>query len=79
MQREPGKGLSRLVAFFGLHDLGYVGKWVGMSTLIGLVGGFAALGFDWLLHVLREYGLKAATGVDLKWEVRRIGFAGEEG
>ena len=64
MSRLSGKGLGRLLSFLGLGDLGFVGKWIGVSTLIGLVGGFAALGFEELLHFLQENGLKRATGIE---------------
>ena len=55
---------TRILRLLGHLELGHVGKWVGLSTLIGLVGGFAALGFERLLHYLREYGLKAVTGIE---------------
>jgi len=64
VQQRQGKGLGRLFAFLGLTDLGFVGKWVGMSTLVGIVGGLAAAGFKWLLGFLRENLLERATGLE---------------
>ena len=63
VQQTENKGLGRLFAFLGLTDLGFVGKWIGMSTLVGLMGGLAAVGFKWLLAVLRENLLERATGL----------------
>lgn len=64
MQSDLGRGLARVLAFFGLRDLGFVGKWVGLSTLIGFAGGLAAVGFEWILHFFRENALSAATGLE---------------
>lgn len=55
-----------MIAFLGLQDIGFVGKWVGMSTLIGLIGGFAAFGFEHVCVFLREHTLKQAAGVGLE-------------
>ncbi len=48
----------------GLRDLGFAGKWVGLSTLVGFLGGLAAVGFEWLLHTLRARLLAPAVGLD---------------
>lgn len=61
MEERP-QGLARLLSFLGLQDLGFVGKWVVVSTLIGLAGGLAALGFDWLIHAIR-HALEGFTGL----------------
>lgn len=64
MSSAPNKGLGHLFALFGLRDLGFVGKWVGLSTLIGFCGGLAAIAFDWILHYLKENLLHRATGIE---------------
>jgi len=53
-----------VLEILGLSDLGFVGKWVGISTLVGLVAGLGAVAFDWLLHLLHENLLRRATGID---------------
>lgn len=42
--------------------LGSVGKWVGISTLIGLAGGLAAVVFHWLTEVISANTLRRAAG-----------------
>ncbi len=59
-----GRSAGRLAAFLGLKDIGFVGKWVGVSTLIGVLGGLAAVGFDHLTHFLHEELFARATGVE---------------
>jgi CIC family chloride channel protein len=44
------------------RGFGYLGKWVGLATLIGLLGGLAAVGFDWLIEFIREGAFHAAVG-----------------
>ena len=53
-----------LLERLGLGDLGFVGKWVGLASLIGVIGGFAAVGFEWLLHFLRHNIFLRATGIE---------------
>ena len=64
MRRGAGRGIGRVLEILGLSDLGFVGKWVGMSTLVGLAAGLAAVGFDWLLDFLHHNLLRRATGVE---------------
>jgi len=47
-----------------LERFGFVGKWVGAATLIGIAGGLAAVGFDALVDLMRENGLQRATGIE---------------
>ncbi|MFT4709295.1 MAG: CIC family chloride channel protein [Bacteroidia bacterium] len=66
---------KRLQTFFGQlgsGELGYMGKWIGMATLIGVGGGLAAVGFDHLVDVLKENALTRA--IDL--ETEGLGHAG---
>ena len=42
---EQRKPISRALHALGLGDLGFVGKWVGLSTIIGVLGGVAAVGY----------------------------------
>jgi CIC family chloride channel protein len=62
MKRGFGPGFARLLGFLGLGELGFVGKWVGISTLIGFAGGLAAFGFERLLHFVRSF-LAGFSGV----------------
>ena len=66
-QGSSGRGakIARLVELTRLGSLGYVGKWVGIPTLIGILGGFAAVAFEWALHAVQR--LTAST----------VGLAGE--
>lgn len=63
MPAEKRSGTVRVFELLGLRDLGFVGKWVGVSTLVGLACGLGATGFRWLLATLREHGLERATGL----------------
>ena len=45
-----------------MAELGSVGKWVGLSSLVGFVGGVAAYGFHGLLHLLSSNLLVRAIG-----------------
>ncbi len=51
----------RVRPVFSSRRLGSVGKWVGMSILIGLIGGLAAIGFEALLHFLKKNLLERTT------------------
>ena len=51
-----------LLRALGLRELGSVGKWVGLSSLVGFVGGLVAYGFHGLLHFLRTNLLVRAIG-----------------
>lgn len=68
MPHDPATRWSRLVGLLGLRDLGFVGKWVGMSTLVGLAGGLAAVGFQWVIESigapLHRLSGVAGEGVD---------------
>ncbi len=41
-----------------------MGKWIGMASLIGVAGGCAAAGFDWLVEVLKENALNRTIGLE---------------
>ena len=64
MGSRRGLGLGRVFSLLGIQDPGFVGKWIGMSTLIGFAGGLAAVGFDLLLAYLKANALGRATGTD---------------
>ncbi|MDG1499665.1 MAG: chloride channel protein [Planctomycetota bacterium] len=60
---------KRLQTFFGQlgsGELGYMGKWIGMATLIGVGGGLAAVGFDHLVDLLKANAL--ARAIELETE-----------
>ena len=56
--------VSRILRVLGLGELGSVGKWVGLSALIGFVGGVVAFGFHELLHLASTNLLARAVGSD---------------
>ena len=56
----------RIRTLFGQLEasgLGYMGKWIGVATLIGFATGLAAVGFDWLVEVARDNVLPRAVGL----------------
>ncbi len=63
MPKNVRKGWIRVLTFLGLGDLGFVGKWVGLSSVIGVCGGFAAVGFAWLLEVVQGAALHDLAGL----------------
>ena len=57
----------RMRTFFGQLEasgLGYMGKWIGVATLIGVATGLAAVGFDWLVELGRDHLVPRTTGVE---------------
>ena len=44
-------------------DWGFFGRWVGISTLIGVLGGLAAVAFHWLTEAFRETFLARPLGI----------------
>jgi CIC family chloride channel protein len=75
--------LRRLAQRVGLGHVGYVGKWVGIATVIGLVGGLAAVAFDWTTHAIKARALASAgvvgeglPGASVWWLVLLIPTAG---
>jgi CIC family chloride channel protein len=75
--KTSGRWIGRLLGLLGLRDLGFVGKWVGLATLIGFAGGLAALGFEWLLDVLHEHLLQDTTGIRAEGLGAPAGVEGE--
>ena len=66
---------KRLQTFFGQlgsGELGYMGKWIGMATLIGVGGGLAAVGFDHLVDFIKENALERT----IQLETEGLGHAG---
>ena len=58
---EPHSSLrNRVAKILGLTSLGHMGKWVGTASVIGFIGGLAAVGFDWLTHTFKEHSLTEA-------------------
>jgi chloride channel protein, CIC family len=58
------KRLQTVFGQLGQGELGYMGKWIGMASLIGVAGGCAAAGFDWLVEVLKENALNRTIGLE---------------
>ncbi len=75
MSESPPKKPHPLLDRIRSGDFGYVSKWVGLATIIGLVGGLAAVGFDWLFHLIKEHNFleqggvvnEAIAGLDRHW------------
>ena len=57
-----GKRLKKLVGEFDSTNLGYMGKWMGLASLIGFVVALAAVGFDWLIGFIRKNTVHRALG-----------------
>lgn len=55
--------MARVLAVLGLGDLGFVGKWIGLSTVIGVIGGLAAVGFEWLIELLHHQLLERSASI----------------
>ncbi len=56
------RSASGLRALSNSVDFGSVTKWVFFSTLIGFFAGLAAVGFEWLIHVLKQEVFTRAFG-----------------
>ncbi|MFT7485238.1 MAG: CIC family chloride channel protein [Candidatus Paceibacteria bacterium] len=50
MSPKSAQSRTRLQAFSQALDFGSVSKWVFFASLIGLVTGFTAVGFRWMVH-----------------------------
>ena len=46
-----------------LGEFGYLGRWVGISSLIGVLGGLAAVVFDALTHAVQSASIEATIGL----------------
>lgn len=55
--------LNPLLARLGLGDIGFVGKWIGISSVVGFVAGLAAVGFDWLTRFMHHELVTPVTTV----------------
>ena len=64
MSTPPRTRIGTWFSRIELGDLGFAGKWVGLSTLVGVLGGLAAVGFEWILHALRVNLLERVTGIE---------------
>jgi CIC family chloride channel protein len=53
---------SRLRALSRSLDFGSVTKWVFFAALIGFTTGLAAVGFKWMVHVVKDYAFGAVLG-----------------
>ncbi len=45
-------------------EFGQVSKWVLIGSLIGVLTGFAAVGFEYLLHLVAEHALRGPAGLE---------------
>lgn len=62
---SSGENRRALVArLFPANELGHITKWAVLSTVIGIAGGLAAVGFKWLTEVAQELLFAGPTGVE---------------
>jgi CIC family chloride channel protein len=47
----------------GIGEVSSAGRWIALSSLIGVLGGVVAVAFHWLTDVLRELSLGATLGL----------------
>ena len=59
-----GKRLKKLVGELDSTNLGYMGKWMGLASLIGFVVALAAVGFEWLIRFIRHNTVHRALGTE---------------
>ncbi len=55
---------NRMVALFRDSEIGHITKWVVLSSVIGLCGGLAAVGFRWMTEFLTEHIFQSTTGIE---------------
>lgn len=48
----------------GFGQLGYFGRAVGIATIVGILGGLAAVAFHWLTDVIGEYAIREPLHLD---------------
>ena len=60
----PDSRGTRILAALGLDDLGTVGKYVGLATVTGVVGGLVAIAFHWLTRIISDHALRRAAGLE---------------
>lgn len=54
--------LKTFIGELGTSNLGYMGKWIGLASLIGLCAGLVAVGFSWLTEFIQAETLATAVG-----------------
>ena len=71
------KRLKKMVGELSSGNLGYMGKWMGLASLIGFLVGLAAVGFEHLIHLVRQFTVVLFTGTHtegLAREATETGF-----
>jgi CIC family chloride channel protein len=54
--------LKTFIGGLGSGNLGYMGKWIGLASLIGFSAGLVAVGFSWLTDFFQTETLARAVG-----------------
>lgn len=63
MSTDGKKGRRSLLSRRGFRDIGFASKWVGLSTLVGVFGGLAAVGFEQVVRLMRGDVFGPLTGL----------------
>ncbi len=64
MATPAPKRWSRLLTLIGGKDIGFVGKWVLLASLVGIAGGLAAVAFEHLIQLVQENVLVGPAGIE---------------
>lgn len=55
--------MRRWLSVLGLGDIGYVGKWVLISSVVGVAAGITAVAFGALIALVRDYAIEDPAGI----------------
>ncbi len=64
MPRHLAGRLRLALKFLGLGSFSFATKWIGLSALVGVVGGLAAWGFELLTEWVRHWTIVVPIGVE---------------
>jgi chloride channel protein, CIC family len=63
MARPQGGISARAGKLLGLADFGFIGRWVGIASLIGFLAGLVAVFFRWLTSTIAYWALERPLGI----------------
>lgn len=70
------KRLETLMGRIGASNLGYMGKWMGLASVIGFLAGLVAVGFSWITELFQAESLSRAVGSHSEGLMLREGEVG---